>query len=145
MLYGVCRPPRQRVQYVFYDGHCGLCHRTVQLALQHNPSRKSFRFAPLQGPTFEQQVPLPRRLQLPDSIVVLTSDGHLLVRSDAMLHIFRSFGGAWTTLAAVMAIMPRPIRDAAYSFIARIRYFVFGRRDEICPVVPPDLRERFDP
>jgi predicted DCC family thiol-disulfide oxidoreductase YuxK len=130
---------------VFYDGHCGLCHRTVQFVLKHDRSGKSFRFAPLQGLTFEQRVPLSQRTQPPDSIIVLTSDGRLLVRSNAILYIFRSLGGVWKLLANATAIIPRPIRDAAYNFIARIRYFVFGRRDEICPLVPPDLRARFDP
>ncbi len=132
-------------EYIFYDGHCGLCHRTVQFVLNHDSSGKSFRFAPLQGTTFDQLVALPQRTQLPDSIVVLTSDGRLLVRSNAILHVFRSLGGSWKLLASALAIVPRPARDAAYNFIARIRYFVFGRRDEVCPLVPPDLRARFDP
>ena len=132
-------------EYIFYDGHCGLCHRTVQFVLRHDPSGKSFRFAPLQGPTFAERVPPPQRLRLPDSIVVLTSDGRLLVRSGAILHIFRGLGGVWKLLASASAIIPRPLRDAAYNFIARIRYSVFGKRDEMCPLVPPEWRARFDP
>jgi predicted DCC family thiol-disulfide oxidoreductase YuxK len=75
----------------------------------------------------------------------MTSDGRLLARSNAILHILLRLGGAWRTLAAGMAIVPRPIRDAAYDLIARTRYAIFGRRDETCPIVPPDLRARFDP
>jgi predicted DCC family thiol-disulfide oxidoreductase YuxK len=48
-------------------------------------------------------------------------------------------------MAVFMAVIPRPLRDVVYEFIARIRYRVFGRRDDLCPVVPPDLRARFDP
>ena len=48
-------------------------------------------------------------------------------------------------MAAFMAVVPRPLRDVVYGFVARIRYRVFGRRDDLCPVVPPDLRARFDP
>jgi predicted DCC family thiol-disulfide oxidoreductase YuxK len=132
-------------EYIFYDGHCGLCHRTVQFVLRRDPSGKPFRFAPLQGQTFAERVPPPQRLRLPDSIVVLTSDGRLLVRSNAILHIFRRLGGAWKLLASASAVIPRPIRDAVYNFIARIRYFVFGKRDETCPLVPPEWRARFDP
>ena len=135
-------PPE--TETIFYDGHCGLCHRTVQFVLKRD-SRRTFRFAPLQGTTFEQRVPPALRSSLPDSVVVLTGDGRLLARSSAILHIFRRLGGGWRSLGAAMAIIPRPIRDAAYDFIARIRYSVFGRRSEICPVVPPDLRARFDP
>jgi predicted DCC family thiol-disulfide oxidoreductase YuxK len=132
-------------EYVFYDGHCGLCHRTVQFVLRRDLGGKFFRFAPLEGPTFAQRVPSSRRSNLPDSIVVLTSDGQLLARSNAILHVLRRLGGVWSTLAAAVAIIPRPVRDTAYNFIARVRYSIFGRRDETCPLVPPGLRSRFDP
>jgi predicted DCC family thiol-disulfide oxidoreductase YuxK len=135
-------PPE--TETIFYDGHCGLCHRTVQFVLKRD-SRRIFRYAPLQGTTFEQRVSPALRSSLPDSVVVLTGDDRLLARSSAILHIFRRLGGGWKALAAAMAIIPHPIRDAAYDFIARIRYSVFGRRSETCPVAPAKLRERFDP
>jgi predicted DCC family thiol-disulfide oxidoreductase YuxK len=136
--------PPPETETIFYDGHCGLCHRTVQFVLKRD-SRRCFRFAPLQGATFEQRAPPAMRSGLPDSVIVLTSDGRLLTRSNAILHIYGRLGGLWNALAVAMAIVPRPIRDAAYDFIARIRYSVFGRRSETCPVVPANLRSRFDP
>ena len=132
-------------EILFYDGHCGLCHRAVKFALKHDRSGNAFRFAPLQGPTFQAQVPANRRAGLPDSIVVLTQSGELLVRSDASLHILRRLGGGWRILAGVFSVIPRPVRDLVYDFVARIRYRIFGKRDELCPIVPPDLRKRFDP
>lgn len=132
-------------ELLFYDGHCGLCHRAVKFVLKHDHSGQAFRFAPLQGATFEARVPAERRASLPDSIVVLTNEGALLVRSDAFLHILRRLGGGWKTLAGALAVIPRAVRDAAYDSIARIRYSIFGKRDELCPIVPPDLRSRFDP
>ncbi|HKV05191.1 MAG TPA: DCC1-like thiol-disulfide oxidoreductase family protein [Candidatus Acidoferrales bacterium] len=133
------------VELLFYDGHCALCHRAVRFVLKHDRTGKAFRFAPLQGATFTLQVPPGQRANLPDSVVVLTRGGKLLVRSNAFLHIFRRLGGGWKILAGVLAVIPRPLRDAVYNFIARIRYRVFGTREEMCPIVPPDLRARFDP
>ena len=130
---------------LFYDGHCGLCHRAVKFVLKHDRSGSAFRFAPLQGETFESRVPPERRAGLPDSVVVLTADGKLLTRSNAFVHIFQRLGGGWKTLAGVLAVIPRPLRDVVYIFIARIRYRVFGTRDDLCPIVPLDLRSRFDP
>jgi predicted DCC family thiol-disulfide oxidoreductase YuxK len=69
----------------------------------------------------------------------------LLARSDAVLHILRRLGGGWKILAGAAAVVPRGLRDAAYNFIARVRYGIFGKRDELCPIVPHDLRARFDP
>ena len=130
---------------LFYDGHCALCHGAVKFVLKHDRSGKAFRFAPLQGETFRSMVPASERAKLPDSVVVLTGDGCLLVRSDAFVHILRRLGGAQKILAEVLAIIPRPARDFGYNFIARVRYRVFGRRDDVCPLVSPELRKRFDP
>src|ERR1700735_242776 len=130
---------------LFYDGHCGLCHRAVRFVVRHDRSGHAFRFAPLQGETFRERVFLPQRETLPDSMVVLTGDGSLLTRSDALIYILRRLGGGWKLLAGVLGVIPRPLRDFVYDFVARVRYRIFGRRDEYCPVVPPELRTRFDP
>ncbi len=137
--------PASNPEILFYDGHCALCHRAVKFVLKHDRSGSAFRFAPLQGEAFQARVPPEKRLALPDSVVVLTADGALLIRSSAFLHILRRLGGVWKFLAGVISVVPRPLRDAAYNIVARIRYRVFGTRDDLCPIVPPDLRARFDP
>ena len=130
---------------LFYDGHCGLCHRAVRFVLAEDRDGEAFRFAPLQGETFERMVPAERRAGLPDSIVVETHEGALLVRSAAFIYILRRLGGGWRALAAILSLVPRVVRDAAYDFVARVRYRIFGRPDDVCPLVPPDLRKRFAP
>jgi len=132
-------------EFLFYDGHCGLCHRAVKFVLRHDPAGTAFRFAPLQGETFERMVPAEQRAGLPDSVVVQTREGALLVRSSAFIHILRRLGGGWRVLAAILAVVPRAVRDAAYDFVARVRYRIFGRQDDVCPLVPAELRKRFAP
>jgi predicted DCC family thiol-disulfide oxidoreductase YuxK len=132
-------------EYIFYDGHCGLCHRAVKFVLKHDRSGNTFRFAPLQGQTFQLRVPSKQIPDLPDSFVVLTREGKLLMRSDASLYVMRRLGGGWKVLADILGVIPRGLRDAAYDFVARVRYRVFGRQDDLCPIVPPNLRTRFDP
>jgi len=133
-----------RAERIFYDGHCGLCHRAVRFVIARDAEGRLFRYAPLRGATFAALVPAERRAGLPDSVVVLTEDGRLLIRSDAFVHILRRLGGFWRVIGAIIAIIPRPIRDGVYNFIARVRYRIFGRRPELCPVTPPELRARFD-
>ena len=130
-------------EILFYDGHCALCHGAVKFVLKRDRSG-AFHFAPLQGETFRSRVPIEKQAGLPDSVIVLTRDGTLLIRSNAFLYILRRIGGGWRILAGVLAIIPRATRDAVYNTIARIRYRVFGTRDEFCPIVPPELRSRFE-
>ena len=112
--------------------------------IARDPDGRLFRYSPLQGITIRKLVPAAQRAGLPDSVVVLTDDGRLLTRSDAFIHILRKLGGFWRIAAGVMALIPRALRDGVYNFIARVRYRVFGRRAEVCPVTPPELRARFD-
>jgi predicted DCC family thiol-disulfide oxidoreductase YuxK len=117
----------------------------VKFVLKHDRSGTAFRFAPLQGKTFQARVSVDRRGCVPDSMAVETHDASLLVRSDACIHILRRLGGGWRVLAALVAAIPHPLRDVVYDFAARIRYRAFGRQDDLCPIVPPELRDRFDP
>jgi predicted DCC family thiol-disulfide oxidoreductase YuxK len=129
------------VEIVFYDGQCGLCHRGVKFILKRDPPPGAFRFAPLQGETFRAMI-APARLA--DSIIVRTADGALLDRSGAWIHILRRLGGGWKMLAAIIALVPRPLRDGVYALVARVRHRLFRRPSDLCPVVPPELRERFE-
>ncbi len=124
---------------IFYDGGCGLCHWAVRLVMAEDISGGKFRFAPLRGKAFHLLVPAAVRAGLPDSMVVLTSDGRILVRSAAVIRILSRLGGAWTCLAAILALVPCLVGDLAYTIIARNRVRLFGSRTGICPVVPRDL------
>lgn len=131
-------------ELLFYDGGCGLCHRSVRFVAAADRAGY-FRFAPLGGETFRALVPADARTSLPDSIVVRRADGALLARSDAALHVLRRLGGAWTAVAAALALVPRGLRDAAYDFVARRRLRWFARPADACPLVPRHLRARFAP
>ena len=130
--------------HVFYDGDCGFCHGSVRFLAAHDRSG-AFRFAPLGGPTFLGLVPESAREGLPDSLVIHTEEGQLLVKSEAALHCLRRLGGGFRVLAALVALVPRPLRDAAYVGFARVRHRLFARPTEGCPVPPGSLRARLDP
>jgi len=129
---------------VFYDGACGLCHRTVRFAIARDRDGSRFRFAALGSEAFRRLVPGAFRVEMPDSIVVLTADGTLLARSAAVLHILERIDGPWRRLAELLGLVPRAVLDLGYDAIARVRYRVFRRPAEACPVTPPELRARFE-
>lgn len=130
-------------EVVFYDGHCGLCHRSVKFAVRRDRDGSRFRYAPLQGDHIKTVLDERQRADLPDSIVVVTHDGRLLIKSDAWLHVMARLGGVWAGLAGVSRIVPRALRDAVYDGIAAVRYRLFKKPDEACPMMPPELRGRF--
>ena len=136
-------PVRSREPWVlFYDGTCGLCHRTVRFLLAED-RRASLRFAPLDSDVFRRAVPEAARPALPDSLVLRAEDGALLTRSAAVLIACQRLGGLWRLLAALAGWVPRPLRDLVYRGIASIRYRVFHRPEEACPIIPDRLRSRF--
>ena len=128
---------------VFYDGQCGLCHRSVQFLLKRDPKGLLFRYATLQGETAESM--LPPKESRPDSVAILTPERQLFVRGDAAIHIGRALGFPWSLLSATFALLPRVIRDGLYTFIAKRRYALFGTRTESCPILPSEQRSYFLP
>ena len=118
-------------------------HRPLRFALRHDRDGSRFLYAPLASEAFKARVSERDGDALPDSVVVLTAAGKLLVRSQATLHILRRSGRFWAAVAAVLRMVPRPLRDWIYDRIAAWRYKIFGRVEQACPLVAPELRERF--
>jgi predicted DCC family thiol-disulfide oxidoreductase YuxK len=63
-------------------------------------------------------------------------------RSDAVAEALRLLGGGWRVIGRGLAMVPRVLREAGYSVVARVRYRVFGRYG-VCPVPSATERERF--
>lgn len=129
---------------IFYDGHCGLCHRWVKRVLEAGPPGERFRVSPLQGETIKSMLSEPERSDLPDSVVVRTSDGQWLYRSDATVYILENLGPPYRRQAKWLACLPRWLRDLGYRMIAGTRR-LFGRPKDVCPMVTESQRERFLP
>ena len=121
---------------IYYDGHCGLCHGFVKFVLARDKGAR-FRFAPL------DKLSAGERQGLPDSVAVRTDRG-VLVKSSAALYVLTKLGGFWALVARMARLFPPVVRDLVYDGIARIRYRIFGMRDVVCPLVPPELRSRFE-
>ncbi len=133
-------PAAEDAPLILFDGDCNLCHGTVQFVLRRDPKGR-FRFASLQsaaGRAALAAVGAPAAL--PDSIV-LVHGGRLRTRSTAALAITRGLRAPWPLLSAFW-LVPSPLRDLVYDWIARHRYRWFGKRDE-CWVPTPALRARF--
>jgi predicted DCC family thiol-disulfide oxidoreductase YuxK len=127
---------------IYYDGHCGFCHRVVRFILAEDRAAR-FRFAPLQSAAFAQALPETRRRPLPDSFVLMDGSGQLRLKSDAVIYILHALGGLWSVLGLALQLVPRTIRDVAYDMVGRIRHRLFRRPADLCPLMPMTLRARF--
>jgi predicted DCC family thiol-disulfide oxidoreductase YuxK len=130
-------------EWLFYDGHCGLCHRMVRFVLAEDRTGSSFRFAPLESAFFASRIPAEQRAALPDSIVVQAARGELMTRSAAILHVMRRLGGLWRILAALAGVIPGVMLDWCYDRVAGVRRKIFRAPAEACPILPVELRSRF--
>ena len=125
---------------VLFDGVCHLCDRTVQFVLDRD-SAGVFRFAALQSSLGQR---LLRQYDLPTDALdtmVLIHRGKAYTRSGAVLRMMRRLKFPWN-LGAVFLIIPPPLRDLCYRFIAKRRYRWFGSRDE-CRLPDPTWKDRF--
>jgi predicted DCC family thiol-disulfide oxidoreductase YuxK len=125
---------------VLFDGVCNFCNASINFVIEHD-KHGYFKFAPLQSEIGEKMIAKHQIDTFETDSVILVEDGKAFTHSDAALGIAKHLDGIWSW-ARVFKVIPRPIRDVAYKFIAKNRYRIFGRRDA-CMVPTPDVRARF--
>ena len=123
---------------VLFDGVCGLCNRFVDWLLRHDQD-SVLRFATLQGRLGARYTSANDKEWL--STVVLVDRGRIYDRSTAALRSIGMLGWPWK-LAHGLLVIPRPIRDTVYRFIATNRYRWFGKH-ESCRMPSAEERGRF--
>ena len=125
---------------LLFDGVCNFCNGIVRFIIERDPHAR-IKFAPLQSDVAATLLARHTdRANLPDT-VVLVEDGQFYVRSTAALRVARHLRFPWS-LARMFMVVPRPVRDWVYDWIARHRYGWFGKRDT-CMVPTPDVSSRF--
>lgn len=130
---------------VLYDGLCGLCDSVVQFLLRHD-TKDVFRFAPQQS-DFAQQILTRHGFDATAIETICLIENYkqpseqVLTKSAATLRIAEGLGGIWNA-AQVAKLLPHPLRDAAYDWVARNRFRFFGRRTE-CRLASPTEQHKF--
>ena len=125
---------------LLFDGHCNFCNAWVRLIVNRDNTKKIL-FAPLQSPVGRKMLEEHQiDVNYADSLVFFEEEGFSL-SSTAALRIFSYLNG-WERHLQLLAIVPRPLRDAVYHFIAKYRYKWFGKSEQ-CMIPTQELRERF--
>ena len=125
---------------LLFDGVCNLCHGAVNFIFAHE-KKPLLRFASLQSVEGQQ---LLKDHNLPPDYVdslVLIDRHHAYTHSEAALKISAYLKYPFA-LGQVARIIPRPIRDYLYQWIAKHRYQWFGKKDQ-CLLPTPERKARF--
>ena len=125
---------------IFFDGICHLCNGFVDKVIQKD-QKEIFRFAALQGET-AKKVLTPNEIAHVES-VILWENSVKYHRSTAVLRILTRLGGFYRVFA-LGYLMPRPLRDFIYSWVAKNRYAWFGQKD-VCRLPTPAEKGRLLP
>ncbi len=124
---------------ILFDGVCNLCNTSVQKVLQ-NDKKGNFFFASLSWPIADQVRRGFPNMEEVDSIMLYQNE-RLYNQSSAALRIAGKMDGLWP-LMAVFWIIPKPVRDVVYQWVARNRYKWFGKKD-VCMMPSPETAGRF--
>jgi predicted DCC family thiol-disulfide oxidoreductase YuxK len=120
-----------------FDGVCVLCSTGASFIMRHDPEGKvSFLSAqsPL-GAAVYSHFGLP----IDASYLLITPEG-TFKKTTGFFRLADILGG-WFRLGKVFWLIPRPIRDLVYDWVATHRYMLFGKSEQ-CALLSPDQRDR---
>lgn len=125
---------------ILFDGDCNFCNASVQFIIKRDPSAH-FQFTSLQS---EKGYALKKQFGIAENedSIVLIKKNKGYTKSSAALRIAKKLDGLWHLLF-LFILVPRPIRDGIYKYIAKNRYKWFGKKEDTCQLPPPEMRKRF--
>ncbi len=124
---------------VLFDGDCNFCDNTVQFIIKHD-RQGHFHFASLQSAIGEQLLNQFKETKSISSII-LVDKNNIYKESTAVLKIAKRLNGLWK-LVYVFILIPAPVRNAVYRYVAKNRYKWFGKK-ESCEIPSLSIRQRF--
>lgn len=120
--------PDKEQSIVFYDGVCMLCDSLIRHLIKIDKQKKLL-FAPLQSERSNEILsPFglePKKLET----IVFLSNNMVSTKSAAVLNIIQKLPFNILSLLLIAKIFPRFINDFIYDIIAKIRYRLFGKRE----------------
>ncbi|XP_043724113.1 uncharacterized protein YuxK [Telopea speciosissima] len=142
-------PPKAATQsllqpgVVIYDGVCHLCHSGVKWVIRVDKHRK-IKFCCLQSKTAEPYLRLCGldREDVLRRFVFIEGPGLYHQASTAALKVASHLPLPYSALSALL-IIPTPLRDAIYDYIAKRRYNWFGKEEDCIVLQEQEMLERF--
>lgn len=126
---------------ILFDGICNLCNASVQFTIKRD-KKKVFLFASLQSDAATKIL-----LQLNqksfnnyDSIILIENE-KVYHKSGAVLRIAKNLDGL-IKFFYLFIVIPKPLRDFIYDFVAKNRYKWFGKKST-CMIPNKAIADRF--
>ena len=126
---------------ILFDGVCTLCNRSVHYVIKHD-KKDVFRFVALQselGQKILKHIGIANKNI--DSIVLFQIGIVYYYKSTAIIEITKSLQG-FLNYGLLFRMLPTPLRDIVYDYIAKNRFNWFGKNDS-CMIPTPDLKAKF--
>ncbi|XP_047322938.1 uncharacterized protein YuxK [Impatiens glandulifera] len=136
-------PSLLQPRVVVYDGVCPLCHTGVKWVIRADKYKK-IKFCCVQSKAAEPYMSAcgVDREDVLRRFIFIEGLGVYHQGSTAALRVFSYLPFPYSTMSSMM-IVPRPLRDAAYDYVAKRRYKWFGREKECMVLREQDLLDRF--
>lgn len=111
---------------IFFDDYCVLCSSTVNLLIRHDKHRV-LKYSSLQGRYAREVLDSPQ-VELGASVIFLVG-GISYDKAEAVIRILFKLGGFYKILGFLLNLFPLFGLNVVYNFIARNRYYFFGKND----------------
>ncbi|OMO57333.1 putative thiol-disulfide oxidoreductase DCC protein [Corchorus capsularis] len=128
---------------VIFDGVCHLCHGGVKWVIKADKHRK-IKFCCLQSKAAEPYLSIceVNREDVLRRFVFIEGLGVYHQGSTAALRVLSYLPLPYSALSAFL-IIPTPLRDAVYDYVAKRRYNWFGKSEDCLVLQDKELLERF--
>ncbi|XP_010928559.1 uncharacterized protein [Elaeis guineensis] len=136
-------PTLLQPRVVIYDGVCHLCHRGVKWLIKVDKYEK-IKFCCLQSKAAEPYLRLcgVDREDVLRRFLFIEGPGAYYEGSTAALKVASYLPFPYSVLSSLL-IIPAPLRDAIYDYVAKRRYDWFGKEEECIVMQDKELLERF--
>ncbi|MEQ8823179.1 MAG: DCC1-like thiol-disulfide oxidoreductase family protein [Filomicrobium sp.] len=125
--------------FTVMDAHCALCARGAAWISRYDKAHE-FKIVPMQsdvGAALFSHFGLDPN---DPASWLYVENGNAYSSLDALIRVGARLGGVWKGLA-LLRILPSPIQDALYRWVARNRYRMFGTTD-LCNLPNPEVQKR---
>ncbi|KAK9117049.1 hypothetical protein Sjap_015996 [Stephania japonica] len=139
----VDKPSLLQPRVVVFDGVCHLCHSGVKWVISVDKYRK-IKFCCLQSKAAEPYLEYcgVTREEVLRRFVFVEGPGSCYQASTAALQVISYLPLPYSALSAFL-IIPKPLRDSVYDYVAKHRYDWFGKENQCIVMKEQELLDRF--